>query len=132
MGAKTTLAVRRIFCSASLALLLIGCGAGREETIGGVAIPIPAGMKRTEGQGIALSLPGFGGENASFQGNLNEERVVDFYEKEMPSRGWKPAMGIISRGGMLAYTKEGTTVLLGIGKTDGATSLSVTVGGGRS
>lgn len=130
MGRKTTISACRIICSVLLALIVSGCGSGREETIGGVAIPIPAGMKRMEGQGVALSLPGFGGENASFQGSVDEESVVEFYKKEMPARGWKPAMGVISRGGMLAFTKESKSVLLGIGKSNGATSLSVTVGGG--
>lgn len=123
--------MRRFLFPVLVALILTGCGTSRDEILGGVAIPIPAGMKRMEGQRIELTLPGFGGESASFEGNTELEKLVEFYRKEMPARGWRPAMGVISRGGMLALSKEGNSVLLGIGKSNAVTNLSVTVGASR-
>jgi len=120
--------VRNIFCSVLVALIGSGCGGARDETIGGVTIPIPAGMKRIEGQRIELALPGLSGENASFEGNVEPEKLIEFYKTEMPARGWQPAMGLISRGGILAFSKEGKSVLLAIGKSNSVTNLSVTVG----
>jgi hypothetical protein len=48
----------------------------------------------------------------------------------MPDRGWTPNLSLISRGGMLAYTKEGKSVLVTVGRNDGKTTLTITVGGG--
>ncbi len=105
-----------------------GCSGSREETIAGVKIPVPSGMNKLEGQGVELSLPGFGGGNASFQGSLDPEKVIEFYKKEMPARGWKQGMGILSRGGMLGYTKEGKSLLVAVSSQSGVTSLNITVG----
>jgi hypothetical protein len=38
-------------------------------------------------------------------------------------------MNLRSGGAMLAYTKEGKTLLIGVGKQSDATHLSLTVGG---
>lgn len=112
-----------------LVLILAGCSASYEETVAGVKVPIPSGMKKSHAKGIQLSLPGFGGAQASFQGNLEPDKIVEFYKKEMPNRGWRPNMELTSKGGMLTYTKENQTVVVMITKGDGGSSLSITVGG---
>ena len=48
------------FALAAIAAALTGCG-GREETIGGVQVPIPQGMTKSSQQGIEVALPGFSG-----------------------------------------------------------------------
>jgi hypothetical protein len=110
-------------------VLLNSCGGSYEETVGGVRVPIPSGMKKSQDNGVEISLPGFGGGQASFQGNLDPDKVIEFYKKEMAARGWNPNMTLVSRGGMLAYTKEGKSVLVVVGKSDGTTALRITVGG---
>jgi hypothetical protein len=114
---------------ALLALLALSCGSSYEETVAGVKVPIPNGMTKSQAKGIQLSLPGFGGAQASFQGNLAPEKIVEFYKKEMPSRGWQPNMELTSKGGMLTYTKENQTVVVMVSKSDSGSSLSITVGG---
>lgn len=110
-------------------VLLNGCGGSYEETVAGIKIPIPSGMKKSQDKGVEISLPGFGGGQASFQGTLEPDKVIEFYKKEMPDRGWTPSISLLSRGGMLAYTKDNQNVLVTVGKTDGTTALSITVGG---
>ena len=112
-----------------LTLSLAGCSSSYEETVAGVKVPIPNGMTKSQAKGIQLSLPGFGGAQASFQGNLEPDKIVEFYKKEMPSRGWQPNMELISKGGMLTYTKENQTVVVMVSKGAGGSTLSITVGG---
>jgi len=49
----------------------------------------------------------------------------------MPGRRWQPNMNLRGGGAMLGYSKEGKTLLVAIGKQDGKTNLTLTVGGMR-
>jgi hypothetical protein len=120
----------RISHSVSLMLLasvLSACGGARDETVAGVSVPVPRAMERVSGQGVELSIPGFGGGQVAFQGDMAPEKLTEFYQKEMPARGWHPGTSLLSRGGMLTYSKEGKNVLLAIGIHEGKSTLSVTV-----
>jgi hypothetical protein len=75
------------------------CGGSYEDTLGGVKVPIPGGMTKAGGKGVELSLPGFGGAQAAYQGKVDPEKVIEFYKKEMAARGWKPSFGIAVQGG---------------------------------
>lgn len=116
------------WCVAS-AVTLAGCNGSHEETIAGVQIPIPRGMTKASRQGIELALPGFGGAQTSYEGDVEPDKVVEFYKKEMGNRGWQPAAGILTKGGMLSYTKEGKAVVILVGPGNGKTSLTIMVGG---
>lgn len=107
---------------------LAGCGS-YEETIAGVQVPIPRGVTKSPQQGIQLALPGFGGAQVAYEGNVEPETLLAFYQKEMPKRGWQPAAGIVIKGGMLSYTKEGKAVMIIVGPKDGKTMLTIMVGG---
>ena len=111
-------------------LTLNGCGGSYEETVAGIKVPIPSAMKKSQSNSVEISLPGFGGGQASFQGSMDPDQVIAFYKKEMADRGWTPNLSLISRGGMLAYTKDGKSVLVTVGKSEATTSLTITVGGG--
>ena len=106
-----------------------GCGGSYEETLGGVKVPIPSGMTKSEGKGVELSLPGFGGAQAAYQGKLDPDKVIEFYRKEMPARGWQPSIGLLSKGGMLTYAKDSTTVIITVGKIDSGTGMTIIAGG---
>jgi hypothetical protein len=86
-------------------------------------------MTKSQDKGIEVSLPGFGGAQATYQGKVEPEKVIDFYRKEMPARGWQPGLGLVSQGGMLTYVNETTTVIIAVAKTDGGTSMTITAGG---
>ena len=105
------------------------CGGSHEETVGGVKIPIPGGMTRSQESGIEVSLPGFGGAQAAYQGKLDPDKVIEFYRKEMPARGWQPSIGLLSKGGMLTYVKDSTTVIIAVGKTNSGTGMTIIAGG---
>jgi hypothetical protein len=111
------------------AVVFGGCSGSHEETIAGVSVPIPAGMTKSPQRGIAFALPGFGGAQANYEGSIEPEKVVDFYKKELPRRGWQSSAGIVGKGGMLSYTKEGKTLVMMIGSQNGKTSLALMVGG---
>jgi hypothetical protein len=55
------------------------------------------------------------------------EELIEFYKMEMPARGWQPNMNLRSGGAMLAYGKEGKTLLVGVGKQEGKSTLTLTV-----
>ena len=110
-------------------LIFAGCNKSYDEKIGGMEIPIPRGMKKSDGAGLEVALLGFGGGQSSFRGQLGPEKVIEFYEKEMPARGWQPNAGVISKGGMLTYAKDNRTVIIMIGGNNDATTMTVSVGG---
>jgi hypothetical protein len=108
---------------------LPACDKSYDEKIAGVEIPIPRGMKKSDGAGVEVALLGFGGGQSSFRGQLEPRKVIEFYEKEMPSRGWQPNAGVISKGGMLTYAKDNRTVIIMVGGNNDAAAMTVTVGG---
>lgn len=114
-----------------LVLSAWGCGGAREETVGGINVPVPGGMTKSDEKSIELSLPGFGGAQAAYHGKLDPDKVVEFYKKEMPARGWQPSIGALSKGGMLSYAKESKSVVVMVGKNDAGTSMTITVGGSQ-
>jgi hypothetical protein len=123
--------LRLTACLLCITVSTSSCGGSYEETVGGVKIPIPGGMTKSQEQGIELSLPGFGGAQAAYQGKLDPDKVIEFYRKEMPARGWQASIGLLSKGGVLTYTKETTTVVITVGKTDSGTSMTIIAGGAQ-
>ena len=115
-----------------LGLFLMGCAIEqRDEVIAGATIPIPRGMSKAKDQRAELTVPGFGGEQVAYRGSTEPEEIIEFYKKEMPLRGWRPNASIVTRGGLLAYTKENKSVLITVSKSSGDTTLAVTVAGTR-
>jgi hypothetical protein len=112
-----------------LPLIVAACGGSRDETISGVAIPVPNAMKKGPEQPSEIAILGFGAGQASFRGKMDTDKLVEFYKKEMPARGWQANMNLRSGGAMLAFSKEGKSVMIGIGKQNDDTVLSLTVGG---
>ena len=116
------------FLLAALALST-GCGGSYDETIAGVSFPVPKAMTRSAEKPVEMSLFGFGAGQATFDGDMEPEKIVEFYKKEMPTRGWRPNLNLRSGGAMLAYSKEGKTLLVGVGKQNAKTNLTLTVSG---
>ena len=125
----TRIKIRYLACFLFIAAIVSACGGSYEETISGVKIPVPSAMKKSSEKPADISILGFEAGTASFQGNVEEKKVIEFYKQEMPARGWRESMHLISGGAMLAYSKEGKTVLIGIGKQGGEAILTLTVGG---
>ena len=113
----------------SLFILASSCATSRDETIGGVTVPVPSAMKKSAEKPLEVSILGFGAGQATFHGNMESAELVEFYKKELPARGWQENMKLLSGGAMLAYSKDGKTLLIGISKQDKDTVLSLTVGG---
>jgi hypothetical protein len=122
-------AIAQILFLSAMVLIFSGCTRSYDEKIAGVEIPIPRGMKKSDGAGIEVALLGFGGGQSSFRGQMEPRKVIEFYEKEMPSRGWQPNLGVISKGGMLTYAKDARTVMIMVGGNNDAATMTVTVGG---
>ena len=120
---------RFLLCALVLFIPASSCAPSREETIGGVTVPVPSAMKKSAEKPLEVSILGFGAGQATFHGNMESAELVEFYKKELPARGWQENMKLLSGGAMLAYSKNGKTLLIGIGKQDKDTVLSLTVGG---
>ena len=119
----------QILLLSAMVLIFAGCSRSYDEKIAGVEIPIPRGMKKSDGAGVEVALLGFGGGQSSFRGQLEPEKVIEFYDKEMPARGWQPNAGVVSRGGMLTYAKDNRTVIIMVGGNNDAVAMTITVGG---
>jgi len=120
---------RLLIVSLALPLMLAACGGSRDETISGMPIPVPNAMKKGAEKPSEISILGFGAGQATFRGKMDTDKLVEFYKKEMPARGWQANMNLRSGGAMLAFGKEGKSLLIGIGKQDDDTVLSLTVTG---
>lgn len=112
-----------------LSLIFAACGGSRDEMIGGVTIPVPKALSKGSENPVEISFLGFGAGQATFHGSMESEKIIEFYQRELPARGWQQSMNLQSGGTMLAYIKEGKSVLIGIGKENNETVLSLTVGG---
>ena len=112
-----------------LSLVASGCGGAYEETISGVKVPVPKSMTKSGEKPTEISILGFGAGQASFHGKMETDKLIEFYKKEMAARGWQPNLKVQGGGAMLAYSKEGKTVLVAIDKQDKETHLTLTVGG---
>lgn len=118
-----TLAV--LICSRFLA----GCAIEqRDEIVAGVAIPIPGGMSKAANERLEVIVPGFGGAKVAYRGNVDPDEVLAFYQKELPARGWKSNASLVTRGGVLAYTKDNKNLLITVSPSGGATTLGIVVG----
>lgn len=112
-----------------LAFLIGGCGDYQEEkSIGGVLVPIPQGMSESPEHILQFAFPGFEAGRAVYQGSIDPNEMVKFYQDQMPTRGWKPNAALVARSGVLAYTKGNRGVLITIIPTENATSLTIVVG----
>ena len=120
---------RFLLLTVVLFLLAGACAGSRDETVAGITLPVPSAMKKGVEKPVEISFFGFGAGQASFHGNMESAKLIDFYKKELPARGWQESMNLISGGAMLAYSKDGKTVLIGISKDDKGSVLSLTVGG---
>lgn len=110
-------------------MLVFGCAIEqRDETLAGVTFPVPAGMRKVANRNVEVSLSGFGGGQITFRGTVDPGDIVEFYNKEMPARGWNRNVSLVSGGGLLAYTKDSQSVLFAIASDTGATILTVTIG----
>lgn len=126
-------AINSVHSRSSLLVLLLfmlasACAGSRDETVSGVTLPVPSAMKKGAEQPVEISIFGFGAGQASFHGNMDSAKLIEFYKKELPARGWQESMNLRSGGAMLAYSKDGKTVLIGISKDDKGSVLSLTVG----
>jgi hypothetical protein len=110
-----------------LLMLASACAGSRDEIVAGVTIPVPSAMKKGAEKPVEVSIFGFGAGQASFHGSMDSAKLVEFYKKEMPARGWQENMNLRSGGAVLAYSKEGKNVLIGISKQSDETLLSLTV-----
>ncbi|HWH78346.1 MAG TPA: hypothetical protein VNT76_13280 [Candidatus Binatus sp.] len=112
-----------------LLLMFAACGGSRDETISDVAIPVPNAMKKGSDKPAEISILGFGAGQASFHGSMDTDKLIEFYKKEMPARGWQTNMNLRSGGAVLAFSKAGKSVMVGIGKQNDETLLTLTVSG---
>ena len=112
-----------------LIALAASCSGSQDVTVGGVTVPVPKSMTRNAEKPVEMSLLGFGAGQATFHGDMDSEKIVEFYKKEMPARGWQTNMNLRSGGAILAYSKEGKTLLIGVSQQEGKTNLTLTVGG---
>ena len=130
MRDSTICSLPRLLAAAMMcAFLTSACGGAYEETISGVTVPVPKGMAKSMEKPVEMSILGFGAGQASFHGNMETDKLIEFYKKEMAARGWQPNLNVQSGGAMLAYSKDGKTVLVAIDKRDKETHLTLTVGG---
>ena len=64
---------------------------------------MPKALAKNSEKPAEMSFLGFGAGQASFHGNMETDKIVEFYQKELAARGWQPNMNMQSGDAMLAY-----------------------------
>ena len=121
--------LRVIVIAVFYAFGLSACGGSYEDTIAGVAVPVPKSMNKSSEAPVEMKFFGFGAGQASYHGKMESDKIVEFYKRELPARGWQPSASMRGGGAMLAYSKEAKTLMVAVGKQNDETSLTLTVGG---
>ncbi len=106
-----------------------GCAGSYEDNIAGVAVPVPKSMTKSSEAPVEMKFFGFGAGQASYHGKMASDKIVEFYKRELPARGWQPGASMRGGAAMLAYSKEAKTLMVAVGKQNDETSLTLTVGG---
>ena len=95
------------------------------EILVGVSIPIPIGMKKATGRRVELSMPGFRGGRAAYEGGLHPNDIIEFYKTNMPLHGWESYASLLTGGGLLVYVKSHQSVLIMVGTNEEKTTLAI-------
>lgn len=120
----------------TVSILLIaplpGCAPKQQnETIAGVVVPIPAGMKK-----ISQDKVNFGpwkGEQVSFSGQISRAEIVRFYHNVLPADDWKPDARLGAEIGGYVFTRGVQTLDIRITESGSETStLTVLVKAGEA
>src|SRR5690242_18576338 len=82
------------------------CGGSYEDTIAGITVPVPKSMTKSSEGPVEMKFFGFGAGQASYRGKTDSDKIVEFYKRELPARGWQPGASMRAGGAMLAYSKE--------------------------
>jgi hypothetical protein len=124
-----TLPLRVIVIALFYAFGFSACGGSYEDTIAGITVPVPKSMTKSSETPVEMKFLGFGAGQASYHGKMESDKIVEFYKRELPARGWQPGASMRAGGAMLAYSKEAETLMVAIGKQNDETSLTLIVGG---
>ena len=81
-----------VFCAFGLS----GCGGSYEDTIAGVAVPVPKSMTKSSEAPVEMKFFGFGAGQASYHGNMESDKIVEFYNKELPPAAGSPARACVA------------------------------------
>ena len=103
------------------------CGGSYEDTIAGIMVPVPKPMAKSSEAPVEMKFFGFGAGQSTYYGKMESDKIVEFYKRELPARGWQPGATMRSGGAMLAYSKDAETLMVAIGKQNDETSLTLTV-----
>jgi hypothetical protein len=116
-----------LWLSCILVLAVIGCQR-KDETIGGVEIPIPANMTKNSDK-VFDPVPGMEDGQASYQGKVTPKEIFTFYQEVMAARGWEPTARFAEQQNSIGYTKGSKLVLVRYNENpDGTTVLTLMVG----
>jgi hypothetical protein len=112
IGSKIRLAVLFTVGSIAVALSLAACAPQQHnETIAGVAIPIPAPMEKVA---VAEDWLNLGreqkGEQVSFRGEMSRSELVRFYQDVLPAADWQPDARLGSEIGGYVFTRGAQTI----------------------
>ena len=86
-------------------------------------------MSRGSDKPVEMNFFGVGAGQASFHGDMDAEKIVEFYKKEMPARGWQPNMSLRSGGTSWRTAKTAKQCWWPLANKTTRPSLTVTVGG---
>ncbi|HSF59208.1 MAG TPA: hypothetical protein VLD83_14145 [Candidatus Binatia bacterium] len=111
-----------------IALLIVTGCQQRNETIGGVDIPIPAKMTKNQDK-VFDPIPGMADGQVSYQGKVKPKEIFEFYQEVMAAKGWQPTARFAEHKNSIGYTRDNKVVLVRYNENpDGTTVLTVTVG----
>ncbi len=97
----------------------------KTENLGKYSFVVPANFKFKENYSFIFENNGDVRAYLIYMGKGSVAKLVDFFEKNMPKKGWTPDVSLVGKTAVLSYTKGNKLIIMKIEPHMGFTYLKV-------
>ncbi|HCB68836.1 MAG TPA: hypothetical protein DEP48_00600 [Persephonella sp.] len=97
----------------------------KTENLGRYSFVVPANFKFKENYSFIFENNGDVRAYLIYMGKGSVAKLVDFFDKNMPKKGWNPDVSLVGKTAVLSYTKDNKLIIMKIEPHMGFTYLKV-------